>query len=517
MYRLHPSWIGRARAGRARPHRPARAVQSWFSFYNDDPTNIRNIRDGRRRAVGHRLLPRQPLAHAARRRARRRRRPSIVRDPVGGVDSLTQRASSLPRRRRPRSRARPRRDRPAGRHRRQRRAGSRSRSRSTSRPTARPQVFVTPGGDPPVAPAHRAATFARPTSTRWRPSASRPRSSTAPVPSRPADAVANLRVIERIFARRRAGSRPATLAIAPRAPGRSRAGVRSDSRRRARLARVGARRRRSPSDVARRLARRRRLVFVNGGRRRPIPRFVDETAASGLAHTLRRRRRTTSAAASRCSTATTTGARTSTSPAARARPRCSATTAPPAAPSASSRLADPVTDLDAVTGAYPLDVDGDGVTDLAVLRLGESVLLRGPGRLPVRARERAVRASTAGRLTRGIQRHLGARRSAADARRSATTSSSTRPATPTRLQRQRARAARTPTADATRAPIAAFARLLRAVDAVQRLGPLRTPRPAHQQRPPLLRHDGEEQLWRIEPGEPPRRYTARDGWVPLQV
>lgn len=32
-----------------------------------------------------------------------------------------------------------------------------------------------------------------------------------------------------------------------------------------------------------------------------------------------------------------------------------------------------------VTGAYPLDVDGDGVTDLAVLRLGESVLMRGLG------------------------------------------------------------------------------------------------------------------------------------------
>ena len=30
-------------------------------------------------------------------------------------------------------------------------------------------------------------------------------------------------------------------------------------------------------------------------------------------------------------------------------------------------------------GAYPLDVDGDGVTDLAVLRLGENVLLRGLG------------------------------------------------------------------------------------------------------------------------------------------
>ena len=36
-------------------------------------------------------------------------------------------------------------------------------------------------------------------------------------------------------------------------------------------------------------------------------------------------------------------------------------------------------DLTSVTGAYPLDIDGDGNADLAVLRLGENVLLRGHG------------------------------------------------------------------------------------------------------------------------------------------
>ena len=44
-----------------------------------------------------------------------------------------------------------------------------------------------------------------------------------------------------------------------------------------------------------------------------------------------------------------------------------------------SRLASPVTDLDAVTGAYPLDIDGDGHTDLAVLRVGADEILRGLG------------------------------------------------------------------------------------------------------------------------------------------
>jgi enediyne biosynthesis protein E4 len=44
-----------------------------------------------------------------------------------------------------------------------------------------------------------------------------------------------------------------------------------------------------------------------------------------------------------------------------------------------TRLASPVTDLTSVTGAYPLDVDGDGIVDLAVLRIGGSQLLRGIG------------------------------------------------------------------------------------------------------------------------------------------
>ena len=43
------------------------------------------------------------------------------------------------------------------------------------------------------------------------------------------------------------------------------------------------------------------------------------------------------------------------------------------------QVADPQTDLAAVTGAYPLDFDGDGQVDLAVLRFGENVLLRGLG------------------------------------------------------------------------------------------------------------------------------------------
>jgi enediyne biosynthesis protein E4 len=43
------------------------------------------------------------------------------------------------------------------------------------------------------------------------------------------------------------------------------------------------------------------------------------------------------------------------------------------------RSDDPVTALTDVTGAYPVDVDGDALTDLVVLRAGDNVILRGTG------------------------------------------------------------------------------------------------------------------------------------------
>lgn len=43
------------------------------------------------------------------------------------------------------------------------------------------------------------------------------------------------------------------------------------------------------------------------------------------------------------------------------------------------RVEDSATDLDSVEGAYPIDLDGDDIDDLAVLRVGENVLLRGQG------------------------------------------------------------------------------------------------------------------------------------------
>ena len=51
----------------------------------------------------------------------------------------------------------------------------------------------------------------------------------------------------------------------------------------------------------------------------------------------------------------------------------------PAGPLRFTPLASATTDLTGVTGAYPIDIDGDSHVDLAVLRVGEDVVLRGHG------------------------------------------------------------------------------------------------------------------------------------------
>lgn len=51
----------------------------------------------------------------------------------------------------------------------------------------------------------------------------------------------------------------------------------------------------------------------------------------------------------------------------------------PGGPLRFERVSRPAAEFDRVTGAYPLDVDGDDVVDLLLLRVGENVLLRGLG------------------------------------------------------------------------------------------------------------------------------------------
>ena len=181
------------------------------------------------------------------------------------------------------------------------------------------------------------------------------------------------------------------------------------------------------------------------------------------------------------------------------------------------RVASAATDLVSVTGAYPLDVDGDRRPDLAVLRYGENVLLRGTGDCGFE------RANETWDVAGG---------SSWTAAFSATWE------------------------DSARLPTLAFGNYL-AVDATGRpsdecaANELVRPGPsgAYEARIALEpafcslsvlfsdwdrsgrrdlrisndRHyygeasDGQEQLWRIEPGARPRLYTREEGWAKVQI
>ena len=89
MYRLHPSWVAVRELIEAGRIGRLTAVDSWFSYFNDDPHNIRNIRDAGGGALydigcyninlSRMLFGSEPLRVEA----------SVTRDPGSGVDVLT--------------------------------------------------------------------------------------------------------------------------------------------------------------------------------------------------------------------------------------------------------------------------------------------------------------------------------------------------------------------------------------------------------------------------------------------
>ncbi len=200
MYRIHPSWVAvRELVASGRIGRLT-AVQSWFSYFNDDPANIRNIREfggGALFDIGCYSVNLSRMLFGA---EPTEVRASSVIDPATGVDVLTagilEFATGL--------------------------ATFTCSTRvetdqrvdiygTTGRisigipfniPPDRPtQVFVTAGGDPPVAPATETLSFE--TADPYAVEASRFADSVldgVQLPVEPEDAVANLRVIERIFA-----------------------------------------------------------------------------------------------------------------------------------------------------------------------------------------------------------------------------------------------------------------------------------------------------------------------------
>jgi predicted dehydrogenase len=200
MYRQHPSWvavrelIAVGRIGRLT------AVDSWFSYYLEDPTNIRNIREvggGALYDIGcytinlsRMLFGEEPDSVAS----------TIVRDPASGVDTLISAILDFPSgvatftcstRVEPDQRV--------------------SIYGTTGRieieipfnipPDLPSRVFVTAGGDPPVSPDTETLTFepADPYGVEIDRFAEAVLDG-QPVPVSGEDSVANMRVIERLFA-----------------------------------------------------------------------------------------------------------------------------------------------------------------------------------------------------------------------------------------------------------------------------------------------------------------------------
>ncbi len=180
------------------------------------------------------------------------------------------------------------------------------------------------------------------------------------------------------------------------------------------------------------------------------------------------------------------------------------------------REPDAATDLTGVTGAYPLDVDGDAVVDLAVLRRGENVLLRGLGGCRF---ERANEAwgfaggdawTTAFSATWEIG--AGWPSLAFGNYLDESTTDHERLCSDSRLYRPRAGGGYGP--PTTLSP--GWCSLSMLFSDWDRSG-------ARDLRVSNDRHyysdysPGQEQLWRVRPAEEPRLYTADDGWQPLRI
>ena len=223
------------------------------------------------------------------------------------------------------------------------------------------------------------------------------------------------------------------------------------------------------------------------------------------------------AAGSRHSTATATDGPTSISAVAAARPRCTGTRAGRRSPAvhSSRRSGDR---LAGVTGAYPIDMDGDGIGDLMVLRDGENVAFRGLGGC------RFQRANEAWGLDGGNLITTAFSATWEGSARLPTLAfgdylADPRPADPDHLCADNQLVRPPPAADRIRRADPADPIVVRAVDAVQRLGPLGASGPSGQQRPPVLQRPERRPGTAVadRPGQPPRQYTAADGWATERI
>ncbi len=180
-----------------------------------------------------------------------------------------------------------------------------------------------------------------------------------------------------------------------------------------------------------------------------------------------------------------------------------------------SPVSDPVTDLTGVAGAYPLDIDGDGLIDIAVLRVGENVLLRGRGDCRFeRANEQllleggrewtaafsATWEGSASLPTLAFGNYLNIPKAGEPARTCA----------PSELLRPAADGREYGPPTELSPGLCTLSVLFGDWNASGRRD-LRMTNDRH------YYLEGGEQLWRIEEGEPPRLYSDADGWEAMQI
>jgi predicted dehydrogenase len=200
MYRLHPSWTSVQELVASGRIGALRAVDVWFSYFNDDPANIRNIAEAGGGALWDIGCYAVNVARLLFGEEPRRVEASITRDPTTGCDVLTAgllefddatATFTCSTRLEPDQRVHV-----------HGTDGRISIGIPFNIPPDRPaEVHLTSGGDPPVSPATDTLRSAPADQYRLQAEAfARAVLDGTPLPTSPQDAVANVRVIERLFA-----------------------------------------------------------------------------------------------------------------------------------------------------------------------------------------------------------------------------------------------------------------------------------------------------------------------------
>lgn len=201
MYRHHPTWVEAVQLVRGGAIGALQAVQSWFSYYNDDPANIRNRPEnggGAMMDIGCYCVSVARLLFDA---EPERIESAVRRDPAMGIDIVTSGVLQFP-------------------------GGGQSTFTCSTRaedaqkvhivgtdgrieieipfnipPDRETRIYLSAGGEPPVAPATDTYTF--PAADQYTLQAERFAAAIlgdTPVAYPPSDAVANMRVIEKVLA-----------------------------------------------------------------------------------------------------------------------------------------------------------------------------------------------------------------------------------------------------------------------------------------------------------------------------